>query len=560
MIARRVTTCVLLLALFVLFVPSSVFAQSCGGLPGESRLLVDTYAASGTYVFSPTPDPAICYFFHSLGSATYTVTLGSANYPQTGDVYFTGNLFDGVITGPDAVELWQVLPISTPTATASATPGAGGCYTYTSSNVIVEEYGGGTASVVTNSAPFPYEIAGVYEPGVVFLGDFIGWTIVLHDQNLYISFNPGGQVHMSTNHTIAVNTVSMFPNGVNPFVFDLCPPVAPATITPTPTLTSTATPTFLPTATYLPTPLPNQGTCVLLGATNTGTQYLLHRSGDLFGYTFRISTPLGAEQTIAVDALAIDGTTVHNDINNNVFYAINRHTLYVDWSDSAFFGVQLCSGVTITPTRTPLPPFGTLTPSRTPTSTLTATPTPIGTLTPSIVPTSTPTRTPMPTPTRPSNCATPDNEDSGECALIDGQQTQIALELTMVAVPGTPSIAEIPTPTDISFETISTAIAAVCTKDPCYNLKKFQEIGTSSLDVFINADNNTCHAPSFPFEFGSGDFAIGSYMQFGFSKAVCWVIDVTTPIRIIMRALSVLGIFFMLWKYYIKTMRRLGDV
>lgn len=105
-----------------------------------------------------------------------------------------------------------------------------------------------------------------------------------------------------------------------------------------------------------------------------------------------------------------------------------------------------------------------------------------------------------------------------------------------------------------------TVVALLCSKDPCYNMMRISEVVNISLNTFTQVDNDSCHAPTFPFDFGTGLFGIGNYIDVGFGNTICWFIDLTTPIRNIMRFLSVIGVCFMLWKFYIRTMRRLGDV
>lgn len=551
MLVLRLRVVVVLLALAMLSlclpVPRAA-AQSCGGLPGESRLLVDTYAASGTYIFSPTPNPAICYFFHSLGSDTYTVTLGAANYPQTGDVYFMGNLFDGVITAGDSVELWQVLPDTTPTITPLPT-------STTLPNCDVQRLGMYSGENIV----WFYDTINVSQGYDYIKWDFVptgnaNFALVLNGS---LNINPYTEWHAEFRFdggytTIGLQAATFFP-GTADISFLLCHDAVVETSTPTPTLTptSTSTPTFLPTATNLPTPLPNQGTCVLLGATNTGTQYLLHRVGDLFGYTFRISTPLGPEQTIAVDALAIDGTTVHNDINNNVFYAINRHTVYVDWSDSAFFGVQLCSGVTVPPTRTPLPPFSTLSP----TATSTPTSTPTGTLLPTS--TSTATYTPVPTPTTPPTCLTPENEDSGECTIINLQQTQIALQQTQIAQ-GNLATVVIPTSAATPEPNIAGAIGIICERDPCASIGVVSDGVSQIIDKLqANQEAPDCSAAFADLPDTGGGWALD---MAGVAAPFCAVVEMTTYYREWLRVISVFFSALMAYGYYKLTMRRMGDV
>lgn len=330
--------------------------------------------------------------------------------------------------------------------------------------------------------------------------------------------------------------------------------------TPTPTLspTSTATATAFVSPTPLSTPLPSYGSCVLINAVFNDTAYMINGTGDFFGRYWRIySGNLPVQLTVTTPLGGSAGGIATRD-----WLALSEHSTFVRWSSVNPFVLQLCSIPAVPPTTTAtINPVATLTPTLTPTPTRTATSTPTGTLTPSSTPTASNTPTVVPSTTPNATCLTPAGEDEAECIIIGLEQTQIALQQTMAAPVLTPLPLDITTSTPVFNEVaVSTVVAALCTKDPCYNLQKFRDTVTVSLDIFAQVDSSQCHQLAFPFDFGSGQFSIGPEMATTFGDTVCWFVELTTPIRNIMRFLSVIGVFFMLWQYYTRTMRRLGDV
>lgn len=367
-------------------------------------------------------------------------------------------------------------------------------------------------------------------------------------------------------HGLSVSSNSYIPTGGQPFAMELCfadlvtPTVTPTntpsptpggTLTPTNTLTPVNTPTDLPEPT-----LPPNLACLVQPSILVGAQYQVNATGDKFGQQVR-AYPIPFEGYINIAVVLFSGTTNARLVNTG-FQLVDLHTTSLRFtsSNNRPFSVQWCTVIAAT-TSTAVPTissFATFTPSPTETSTGTLTPSPTQTRTNTPVPSNTPTRTAVTT------CLTPAGEDTAECVIIGLQLTQIALQQTMAAPIPTPAAL---TPVITRAEnsgSFSTVVAVACTKDPCYNIVRMNDLVKDSLTLFTAVDNSVCSVPSFPFAFGTGLFGIGNYVEVGFSNAVCWVIDITTSIRTIMRFLSVVAVFFMLYKYYIRTVRRLGDV
>lgn len=539
MIARFLTICVLLLALLLSIAPAPALAQSCGA--GGTEALYGSYPGGATYILSV---PAGCYRFHPLGSSVYQISLGTANYAQSGDVYLTSSLFDGLVTNANTVELFTVIPSATSTPSITPTPAI-------------------TCVDVASDGFFEVFVDTSYE-GWIVSGNADGGGIDLWTSNVARARRWSSGVFSDTLTPTSANNPPFFqPHGPGYYF-------GPANVNHSYTLTfcsgigssSTPTPTLSPTVTVPPTPTTQPGlACVTY--MSSGSPPLVFVPGDQFGKQVR-GYPIPVEGEISIDVHLVGGSTTVAHLDTGAYYSIGLHTTSMSFSSSngASFFIQLCSSAPAsTPTITSTPGvFGTPTYTRTPTSTPTSTNTPTGTILPSSTPTVTPTPTDDPTPTLISTCLTPESEDSAECVLIGIGQTQVALQQTLVApysTPGplTPVITRVP-----PSGSASTVVAALCSKDPCYNLMRMNEIATGSLTVFTLADDNVCRAPTFPFAFGTGLFGIGNYIQVGFGNTICWFIDTTTPVRNIMRFLSIIGVFFMLYKYYVRTVRRLGDV
>lgn len=560
----------LLLALvavsFFVLPAAPVAAQSCEGT-GYTLVLHSTYAPGGTYITSPAPVSGTCYMFAPSGSATYTITLGSANYAQTGDVFLVGNLFDGVITTSDTIELWTVVPSSTATATSTPEPEVlpFGCTApapllgYTSVFVLAGHY---TSNLVPSGAggdagyefPLPdpagatwvdiqwVNMTNIGEGG--FVNTMDGSTDI---SNIAMQFDADGRWgsnYIRTTFTTVINA------GRPAVQADFCFWYRYPETTPTPTLS----PTVTPTATIPAPTVPPSYNCFSYPAGVDADGYYVRITGDYYQKRVR-AYPVGT--SINISAILIDGSSVSASLGSNDFFTVASHTSSLEFTatPNAPFTIQVCDLLlaTLTPTRTPIL-FGTATPTRTPTVTRTPTSTPTGTLLPSVTPTASATPTIVPSATRPPNCATPDSEDSGECALIDGQQTQIALMQTVVAAQTALPFPEMTTPTPFNPDTI----IAECNYEPCH---AFSEVKETITDVLESMDQNAsgCVSPPFLVSLGGGSFGLGAY-QAVWDQSFCWVVDISTSIREVMRFLSLIAFAFIFFRYIIRHVRRLGDV
>lgn len=192
-----------------------------------------------------------------------------------------------------------------------------------------------------------------------------------------------------------------------------------------------------------------------------------------------------------------------------------------------------------------------------PTNTPTITPSP--TLTPTPGPTLTPTDTPLPTATVPL-----DNQDcligpvdGRDCDIVNNQRTQIALQLTEIAMmPGT-YVPGIPTGAPTGEANLATVSVILCSKDPCYSIS---QVGGSVVGVVTTMQSYASAPDCATVSFGTWGAAWLDFSDDGFSDGFCFFIDRTETVREIMRALSILLILFIVWRYVSKTMRRLGDV
>lgn len=308
------------------------------------------------------------------------------------------------------------------------------------------------------------------------------------------------------------------------------------TPTPTPTPTITATPTAVVTGTPLPTPLPSYGTCVLVNASLNSGVYAISVFSDMYLRHWRIQT---GNLPVTFSASSPDGSFLF-DINDRDWKRLTLHTSFSIWTSTTPFSVSLCTPIPVIPTLTAtVNPFSTLTPTRT------ATATPTGTITPSVTGSPTNTGTPLPTSTPPGTCATPDSEDSAECAILELLKT--------------PPVIETPVPVSTPVPNISTAVAIICERDPCASAGDVTEtIG----DIIVILEESS-HAPNcMDFQWPSG-IGGGTYFQLpeqDFAVGLCAFLDMSATLRAWMRVLSVFFFAMIGVKYYLMTMRRVGDV
>lgn len=207
------------------------------------------------------------------------------------------------------------------------------------------------------------------------------------------------------------------------------------------------------------------------------------------------------------------------------------------------------------------------------TATVEGTPTNTATVAPTLTPssTSTPTDTPTPGPTlTPSDTPLPtatvplDNQDcligpvdGRDCEIVNNQRTQIALQLTEIAMmPGT-YVPGIPTGAPTGEANLATVSVILCSKDPCYSIN---QVGGSVVGVVTTMQSYANAPDCATVSFGTWGAAWLDFSDDGFSDGFCFFIDRTETVREIMRALSILLILFIVWRYVSKTMRRLGDV
>lgn len=549
-----------------LFAPPSVaLAQSCAFDPGATLVLWDSYEPNGSYSFIP-PD-ADCLLFHPLGPSEYSISLTSGDFEYTGDIYQSRAGVVGLITTDDTVEIYQQFPdAGLPFGCEYPTPEIG----YTWVLAMAGQYS--FQLDVGYAARLPYILTDVTVDQVyISITDMSG---VADGAFMWIDLYGDG-VGMSVNGLgLQPIPVVGLPLGAPPFysgdypmeiVFRSNHPmitaVADTCIFERRAIgAATATPTLTSTPSAIPSPtMPVGLSCFTYVAVNTaGEGWVVAIATDLYGESVRVYP---VPPNVTLTAQLLDGSFMTVEIASNSFFVVAAHGTSFVFTSVAPFTMQRCVSAAVTSTPSPTSPLLTTpTNTRTPTVTRTPSATPTGTLLPSPTSTTTNTPTTAPTATLIPTCLTPDSEDSGECVLIGLEQTQVALMQTITAPYVTAPPVLFQTSTPISADNVQTVVALACTKDPCYNYTRLKDVTTQSMSVFLEANNDVCAAPSFPFDFAPGLFGIGTYMATWFPTAVCFVIDITTPIRTIMRFLSVIGVFFMLWKYYIRTTRRLGDV
>lgn len=520
----------------------AVPALAQGPCSGLTYILVDTYAAGDSYSI-PVPGDTVCMRF--VGASEYQVDeLGLGLSPHTGTVELQVNpgLPVALITGASSVEVWQGLtPSYTPTSTVSPTPSLTPSATAVPSGCVT------VSSVVIGSH---HQIVFPDTGTTLHGGDIYGWSVRSLDQafDLNVFSGAGGSgsvvVHAIDSTVFEVINLhggsfsmnSYIPFGGQAFTVEYCTfSVATATPTVTPSPTVTASPTRTP----LPSPLPSQGVCTAYSALGSGEAFYRRLNGNFQGYTMRILTGLDTGP-VQVEALLISGASQFATVDQYSFLAVNVSTVYLEWTADHAFTFQLCTGVTVSPTRTAAPVLGTATATRTPTPTSTTTPTgsPVATL------------TLVPTPTLVPTCLTPVSEDAAECTIIDLLQTQIAAQVGPTVA--TPIVAATPVP---NFQT---AVAIVCEVDPCASLSVVSE-GVHQVVQKLQQHQNApdCASVTIPGFGGSGPWALPSE---GVGVGFCAFIDWTENIRGYLRALSLFFIGFIAVRYAMRTSRRLGDV
>lgn len=374
--------------------------------------------------------------------------------------------------------------------------------------------------------------------------DAPGGTLI-SSRDMYDAFFPGSR-WVDTGTHITFSTVPGFVP--SPIEADFCfwyyyPDAIP---TPTPIAAATATPAV--TNTPLPTPLPSYGSCVLINASLSDSIYSVNGTGDFFGRYWRIYSGILPVQLTTTTPLG--GSA--GGITTREWLALSEHTTSVRWSSVNSFVLQLCSVPAVPPTITATSnPFATLTATRTATATRTSTATRTATAT------ATATGTATSTPTIPPTCLTPENEDSGECVIINQQQTQIALQLTQIAISNPPSPI-IPALVDTPVPDISTAVAFICERDPCATGALLADaVGDIVIQLQQNADAPDCMVAFADLPDTTGAFALD---MSGVGPPFCAVMDMTTYYREWSRNLSVFFSFLLAYSYYKATARRLGDV
>lgn len=540
--ACRLGVLAVLLAAYLLAaaVPPVSAQSSCGAASGQTLVLVNRYAPGASYSFTP-PD-ADCFLFHPLGSSSYQISLVTGNYAHTGDIYQVRNGLVGLITGLNDVELWEVLPASTPTA--SSTPTVSATSTISPSYDCVDY-----PAIVHNSwqrlATFPSDTTPPYTWSL----NYRGW-----DWGASVPIEMGLHSYNGVTGDVLPAHIDSYDNFTSPtFILTFCK--APATPTPTVTGTATSTATTGPTATpFVPAPtVPSTMQCFTYVA--VGSPYKVSLTGDFFNKWMR-AWPIPIEGEVKIDAALVGGFTTQAHLYNDSLNQLSLHTTSLVFTSSpdALFRVQVCNTpaiATITPTSTPAP-FGTAT--STPTNTATPSATPTGTV---LVPTNTPTNTPtaLPTATLPAVCATPDNSEVPDCVVILNQQTQIALQLTQIAGPPSPII---PTSAATPMPDIGGAVATVCAKDPCASMGAVANGAAQIIgEMQQNSNAPDCASVFADLPDGGGPFPVH---WAGVGTSFCAVMDMTATIRNWLRIASVFFFLFILYRYYQATMRRLGDV
>lgn len=306
-------------------------------------------------------------------------------------------------------------------------------------------------------------------------------------------------------------------------------PVGASTNTPTP-----STPTV--TGTMLPTAPPTYGQCVLVHAQLTGAFYTINANGDFYQRQWRIE--LG-ELPIQFSAV-FDLGSASVEIDHREWQAVQVHTRSVAWlSNLGPFSIRLCLATPIISTIVPTVNI------LTPTVTRTPIPTRTGTITPSTTPSPTNTGTPLPTSTPPGSCATPGSEDEAECAILELLKT--------------PPVIETPVPLSTPVPNIATAVAVICERDPCASAGDVTDT-IGELIVILEASSHAPNCLDFRWPPGFGGSTWFQVPEQDFAVGFCAFLDMSVTLRAWMRVLSVFFFAMIGVKYYLMTMRRVGDV
>lgn len=320
--------------------------------------------------------------------------------------------------------------------------------------------------------------------------------------------------------------------GFGTMTSDLCVFVGRA-LAPTPTPgTPTVTSTPSPTSTALPTPLPTYGNCITVSSSNVPGNNLITGSGDFYGRFWRIHER--GQASVAFRAYQGSIFTTVNIVDYQ-WRQLTVHTTSVEWRSVTPFSIDICAPVPVgLPTVTP-----TINVFATPTNTRTQTPTRTATSTPG------PTDTALPTATLPITCGTPGAEDTAECAILELLKT--------------PPVIHTPIPVETPLPNITTAVAIICERDPCASAGAVGGALGSIIDE-LQANANAPACGDFQWETGFGGGSLFQLDAAEFAKGFCYMMDLTTPFRFWLRLLSVFFAAALAVSYYMKTMRRVGDV
>lgn len=476
---------------------------------------------------------------------------------------------------------------SVPTLTPTPTPSAAWCQTYSSVpassslnvfNNAIPGLGGSWgltahSAVNTSSGWATWSPASWYTSSQEFAirrvsgsGSYFTWRAGtdLSSSALYSSFGFGtAWVIWPANRTFQIN------NSSGAFAIEICPPAALTTTpTPTPSSTTTPTPSNTPTPTQTRTAVPTATAC---------EDYDIPARAEGMIKSYDYLSAVSGTLTVEVN----NGQVTIPSWPSQLYWFPRASGTYVIHGPGV---LRLCTGrvgmtatTTGEPTSTPTPmsylgrktptaptPMATRTPlpTRTPSATRTPGPTLPATATPTLVATRTPppTNTAQPTAPRVVYCenVTAADENYGECQVLWEERTQTSLMETAAALPenGTPAPFGTALVAPTQEANMGTAVAALCEREPCASASEVYSGAGRIIEGLAAASSApACGSIAFP-STGDGWNLDGS----GINRSFCALLDWTAGIREWTRIASVLFFAFLLYRYIIATMRRMGDV
>ena len=336
---------------------------------------------------------------------------------------------------------------------------------------------------------------------------------------------------------------------------DLPPTVTP-TVTTTPSLIPTVTATR--TATAVVTAAPPLSLCP---SGYLGSRLNVTTSSKVYVPATALITRLGLLPD-RMRYFSSDGVTTLGSVvifllpdftNPNVVVAPLTGGAYYRFNgDGAVYLCYVSTRATPTPGSATVTRTAVATRTRTPTRTLLPGQSPV---VPTVTRTIAPTQTMIPSPTTPPSCAPPVTR-SIECEIWSVNLTQVALLNTMVAVDrGTPFAYTRPT-TNAAGVPLPELAEIACTYDPCASTRDAIDAVTDvagNLAAQPNAES--CAGLSFPDLSGGGQWSIT-----GVGPILCQIVEFLTPVRYVTQlastALFILGII----GFYMRNLRRMGDV